>query len=91
MTCEQILWPESRAEAVNAIDRYLIGGHEVELSKLLLGIETYENGQAFALMRGSGNDMTAFEKFLSVLFGRGLITRDEAVRYVLSATGGGQL
>lgn len=80
-----------RAEALNVIGRYLFDGAETPLSVLAAAHPTYDDNQSFAAMRGSGNGMSVFERFLGLTLNRGLISENEAIGYILSVNGGGQL
>lgn len=80
-----------RPEAIRAITAYLMHAGDRLMEAAVLRHADPSDHQSFALMRGSGNDLTVFEKYLAICVRHGAIRQDEAVRFVLSANGGGQL
>lgn len=80
-----------RHEAIRAIEAYLVTGSDKALECAVQAYAGHADLQSFAIMNGSGNGMTALERYLALAMRHGAISQAEAIRYVLSATGGGQL
>lgn len=90
MTVEANL-PIDRPEAMRRIEAYLLRGCERTLDAATRGRAGHDDLQSFALMQGSGNGLSVFEKYLSLAVRDGAISRSEAIRFAISASGGGQL
>lgn len=72
----------SRTEAIDLLDRFLESGDATMLAPYIRAL-TDENAEAaFAIMQGSGNEMTPFVRLLGLLGVHGLIDAGEALDYV---------
>lgn len=70
--------PATRDEAADAARRYFQTGDEAEISAAVEAMLSQDSEQAFAIMRGSGNDMDLMEQFVSLCRDSGLLTRQDA-------------
>lgn len=80
----------TREQAIALIESYL-ASREAALIAPYIRAMSDENAEAvFAIMQGSGNEMTPLIKLLALLGARQLITSDEALSYVERHRSGGE-
>ncbi|MEN3238779.1 hypothetical protein PUR29_35665 [Methylobacterium ajmalii] len=66
-----------REEAVTLLEAIASGVDEAELAPFLMAMMTYEDEQAAAIMRGSGNEVSVRVHLGAMLTDAGLVTQDE--------------
>jgi hypothetical protein len=71
--------PTTPEEAFEAARNLFETGDDTHVAAAAEAMLSQDSEQAFAIMRGSGNDMDAFERFVSLCRDAGLFTRGEAV------------
>lgn len=67
----------SRASAVALLRRIESGVPDSELAPVVRELMTHDDEQAFAIMRGSGNEMSVSLQLLTLLEARKLISEEE--------------
>lgn len=72
----------SHAEAIDMLDRFLASGDATMLAPYIRAMSDDKAEAVFAIMQGSGNEMTPFVRFLGLLGVRGLIDTGEALDYI---------
>lgn len=78
----------SRSGVLEAISLYLVTGDGSPMTGAVESASDWLDQQCFAIMFGTGNEMTVFEKYLALARQRGLISKDEALHFLLSAPSG---
>lgn len=70
------------AEAIDLLDRFLASGDATMLAPHIRAMSDDNAEAVFAIMQGSGNEMTSFVRLLGLLGVRGLLDSGEALYYI---------
>lgn len=71
--------PTTPEEAFEAARTLFDTGDDTHVAAAVEAMLSQDSEQAFAIMRGSGNDMDTFERYVSLCREAGLFTRGEAM------------
>lgn len=74
--------PQTPGQARQLIEAYLAGRDDRVLSDAIAALKTQDDEGDFAVMSGSGNEVSAFVKALHLLENAGLLTEAEAMCYL---------
>ena len=72
----------SHDEAISVLNRYQMEGNESIFIPYIRGMTNHIDEQTFAIMQGSGNEMSPFDKFLYFSRNREFISKDEGMFYI---------